>query len=282
MKRLVFLSLMLVMLVSFAYAETTVFFGMEIDLNAEILDFGRTKVTDVDGLCALIGKMPNLKEVRMYHSRLTEEEMDRLFYGYRDVFFGWTLRVGDHDVRTDQTAFSTLHTSSPKPAHKTKSFVKLKYCTKMLALDIGHNHVDDISFLKEMPQLRVLIIGQNRVNNISVLSQLHDLEYLELFSNRITNWWPLVGLKKLKDLNIKYNPGTDITAIMEMTWLERFWAGFDRYQIPGHQRKAMEAAMPGCEYNWTQHPTGGTWRKHPRYFVIKEMFRTGKYIPFGE
>lgn len=280
MKKLAALLLVLLMLMACAEAETVTFSGVAIDTHAELIDFGKAKVTDVDGLCALIEKMPNLKEVRMYHSRLSEEEMDRLFYGYPNVFFGWTLRVGDHDVRTDQTAFSTLHTSSPKPAHKTKSFVKLKYCTKMLALDFGHNHVDDISFLAEMPQLRVLIIGQNRVSNISVLSQLKDLEYLELFSNRITNWWPLVGLTKLKDLNIKYNPGTDITPIMQMTWLERFWAGFDKYQIPGDQRKAMEAAVPTCEYNWTQHPTGGTWRKHPRYFVIKEMFRTGKYIPF--
>jgi len=282
MKRLAAAVLMLVMLAACACAETVTFSGTEIDLGAEMIDFGKNKVTDVDGLCALIERMPNLREVRMYRSKLSEEEMDRLFYGYRHVFFGWTLRVGDHDVRTDQTAFSTLHTSSPKPAHKTKSFVKLKYCTKMLALDFGHNHVDDISFLAEMPQLRVLIIGQNRVSNISVLAGLHDLEYLELFSNRIVNWWPLVGLTKLKDLNIKYNPGTDITPIMQMTWLERFWAGFDRYQIPGDQRKAMEAAVPTCEYNWTQHPTGGTWRKHPRYFVIKEMFRTGKYIPFEE
>jgi len=274
--------LAMLMLFACAAAETVVFSGMEIDLNAEKIDFGKNRVTDVDGLSALIDQMPNLKEVHMFRSKLSEEQMDRLFYGYQDIFFGWTLRVGDHDVRTDQTAFSTLHTSSPKPAHTTKSFIKLKYCTKMLALDFGHNHVDDISFLAEMPQLRVLIIGQNRVNNISVLALLKDLEYLELFSNRIVNWWPLTGLTKLKDLNIKYNPGTDITAIMEMTWLERFWAGFDRYQIPGHQRRAMEEAMPDCEFNWTQHPTGGTWRKHPRYFVIKEMFRTGKYIPFEE
>ena len=282
MKKLAVCLLMIVMLVSCALAETIVFSGVEIDLDAAMIDFGKTKVTDVDGLRDLIARMPNLKEVRMYASKLTEEEMDLLFYGFPDVFFGWTLRVGDHTVRTDQTAFSTLHTSSPKPAHKTQSFIKLKYCTKMLALDFGHNHVDDISFLAEMPQLRVLIIGQNRVSNISVLALLKDLEYLELFSNRITNWWPLVGLTKLKDLNIKYNPGTDITPIMQMTWLERFWAGYDKWLIPGHQRKEMEAAVPDCEYNWTGHPTSGTWRKHPRYFVIKEMFRTGKYIPFEE
>lgn len=282
MKKLVCLLLAALLLAGCACAETAKFSGLEIDLEAEMIDFGKTRVTDVDGLCALIDGMPNLKEVRMYGSKLSGEEMDRLFYGYPDVFFGWTLRVGDHSVRTDQTAFSTLHTSSPKPAHKTKDFVKLKYCTKMLALDFGHNHVDDISFLGEMPQLRVLIIGQNRVRDISVLSQLRDLEYLELFSNRITDWSPLVTLHNLKDLNIKYNPGTNIAALYQMTWLERFWAGFDKWQIPGDQRKAMEAAVPGCEFNWTGHPTSGTWRKHPRYFVIREMFRTGKYIPFEE
>lgn len=282
MKRLAVLFVALAMLFACAQAQTVKFSGVEIDLDAQMIDFGKTKVTDVEGLCELIAKMPNLKEVRMYSAKLNAEQMDRLFYGFPDVFFGWTLRVGDHTVRTDQTAFSTLHTSSPKPAHKTKDFVKLKYCTKMLALDFGHNHVDDISFLAEMPQLRVLIIGQNRVRDISVLSSLHDLEYLELFSNRITDWTPLVGLKKLKDLNIKYNPGTDITPLFTMTWLERFWAGFDKWPIPGVMRKAMEELIPMCEYNWTQHPTGGTWRKHPRYFVIKEMFRTGKYIPFEE
>ena len=228
MKRMAaLLAMLFLMLPVFACAETASFSGVEIELDAREIDFGRSSVTDIDGLCALLDRMENLETVNMYHSRLSAEEMDRLFYGYPHIFFGWTLRVGDHSVRTDQTAFSTLHTSSPKPAHKTKDFVKLKYCTKMLALDFGHNHVDDLSFLMQMPQLRVLIIGQNRVSDISVLAHLHDLEYLELFSNRIRDWSPLVGLKKLRDLNIKYNPGTDISALYAMTWLERLWAGYD-------------------------------------------------------
>ena len=53
---------------------------------------------------------PNLKQVDMFDipvSRLQAEELENLYPG---ITFGWTLKIGtDHLVRTDATAFSTLH-----------------------------------------------------------------------------------------------------------------------------------------------------------------------------
>ena len=72
------------------------------------------------------------------------------------------MYVGDHLVRTDVTAFSTQHTYQSK-FHTSKTFSVLKYCHNLVALDIGHNEVSDLSFLEDLPQLKVLILAANNI-----------------------------------------------------------------------------------------------------------------------
>lgn len=280
-KRLVMVFLMLMLLCAGALGETVQFLNVTADTQQKHVDFGAKGVRDIEGLCAFLDQLPALERVDMYASKLTREQMDMLFERYPDVFFGWTVKIGDHTVRTDITAFSTLHGSSPKPPHTSDDFEKLKYCRNLLAIDIGHNWVEDISFLRYFPKLKVLILGQNRIKDIAPLAQLKELEYLELFSNHVRDYSALTGLTNLRDLNVKNNPCKDLSPLYQMTWLERFWAGC-YVEIPKKQMKNMQEAIPGCEFDWRSMPTAGTWRKHAHYDVIHEMFTSGVYIPFDD
>ena len=255
--------------------------GISVPADASAIDFGDVTVEDVDALCAMLDQMPQLETVDMYASSLSKSDMDMLFTRYPQITFGWTYKVGDHIVRTDMTAFSTLHGSSPDPIHSERDFKWLKFCKGLKAIDVGHNWIEDVSWLLDFPELKVLILAVGPLTDIAPLAELHELEYLELFTNRVEDLTPLAGLSSLRDLNIKNNPVRDISPLYGLTGLERLWIGGPRMKnVPEEQIDALHAALPACEIDWESDPTGGTWRVHPHYDVIYEMFHKMEYIPF--
>jgi len=275
----------LMTLCSLAGAETLTAYGASFDSEATLLDLDAAGilVADTAELKALLDQMPHLTEVRMYNSRLRVNQMDELFDGYPDIFFGWTITLYTHTIRTDATAFSTLHShvgTAEDPFHNTRELRRLRFCKKLIALDIGHNGLTTLDFLSELPQLKVLILGANYyLTSIEPLADLTELEYLELFSVNVTDVTPLASLTKLRDLNLAYNQQLrDISPLYDLPNLERFWCGHTL--VPKEQQRAMEAAHSGCEFDWANMPTDGTWRKHPHYDTIFRMFHEGVYIPF--
>ena len=261
--------------------ETITACGITVPADAVRIDFGDVKAEDVEALCAMLDRMPQLEAVDMYASSLSKSDMDMLFTRYPQITFGWTYKVGDHTVRTDMTAFSTLHGSSPDPIHSERDFQWLKFCKGLKAIDVGHNWIEDVSWLTNFPELKVLILAVGPLTDITPLAELHELEYLELFTNRVKDLSPLAGLTNLRDLNIKNNPVRDISPLYGLTGLERLWIGGPRMKdVPKAQIDALHDALPGCEIDWESDPTGGTWREHPRYDVIYEMFHGTEYIPF--
>lgn len=276
------LSLMLLSLLfvcPFAWAEPVTGCGITVDSQAAEIDFGSVRVKDVDELIALLHALPQVTRVDMYESRLSNDDMDRLTEQFPDIEFGWTVRLGNHTLRTDATAFSTLHSPGRDTEHKTRDFYALKFCTHLQALDLGHNAITDISFLRDLPDLKVLILACNDIRDISVLAELTQLEYLELFTNKFTDITPLANLTNLIDLNLSNNDITDLTPLYGLTSLERFRMCMDGY-LTDDQRAEIEAALPNCQIGWKEHPTGEGWREHPRYDVIYRIFHTGVYEPF--
>lgn len=271
-----------------AEAETLNAYGAEFDSEATVIDLDEMGIVvkDIDELITLIEQMPSLTEVDMYTSELTREQMDTLFDGYPNIFFGWTLKLYTHTIRTDATAFSTLHGHQGKkndPFHTTKQLSMLRYCKNLEALDIGHNYLTDLDFLAELPHLKVLIIAANYqcTGDLTPLASLTELEYLEIFSTNVTDVSPLAGLTNLRDLNMTYNRKLkDISPLYDLPNLERFWCGYTA--VPQEQRDAMEAAHPNCEFDWVNQPTEGTWRKHSHYDTIYKIFHDFVYYPFDD
>ena len=158
-----------------------------LNLDGQGLDFPAVK--------EILAAHPGLEKADMYDIPIDYRQADELKTLYPGIEFGWTLKIGtDHLVRTDATAFSTLHRSG-SVIHSAKELSVLRYCKRLKALDFGHNGVDDISWLAELTDLRVLIIAVNRVSDITPLAGLTRLEYLEIFNNRITDISPLAGLR---------------------------------------------------------------------------------------
>lgn len=270
---------------SVAQAETITACGITVDRDAEAIDFDKRTVRDLDELCDMIDQMPNLKKVDMYRTYLSMKEMERLYTAYPQIEWGWVLRIGEHDLRTDDEAFSTFHSVDPEVLHTQNQFKILKYCHHLQALDFGHNNVTDLSFLYDLPELKILIAAvQWEIGSIEPIGSLHDLMYLELFNAGVTDVTPLAGLDKLEDLNLCYNRNLeDISPLYEngaLPNLKRFWCGYTK--VSEEQKAAMEAAHPDCMFDWTSVPTKGGWRRNTRYDALMQVFRTRRYEPLPE
>ena len=288
MKKLLLLlgiTMLLCLALGAACADQT-FEGVTVPDDATYVDFGDTKVQDLNGLADFLAKLPNLEQVDMFANEMMKADCDALAERFPNVRWGWTLvikaRDHKHLIRTDASAFSTLH-NNKSTHHTSEDFEILKYCWCLKALDVGHNEVKSLEFLRDLPEIRVLIVACNYVTDISPLADLKKLEYLEIFKNRIEDLTPLSGLDHLLDLNICFNRVHDWTPLTSLTQLKRLWCYrsgwyYKNAEIPKDVVKMLKEALPDTEVDSTHYSTAGTWRNltskklHPHYEVITHIF----------
>jgi len=183
--------------------------------------------------------------------------------------------LGRWKVRTDATAFSTLDTTTNKLRMNSVSFIPLQYCTELRALDLGHQKIDDLSFLENLTELRILILADNQIRDISVLKNLTKLEYVELFMNVLSDISPLASCPNLLDLNLCYNYIQDVTPIAKLPRLERLWMSGNG--LSANTQTYLRNALPGCKCNFTvDSSTGEGWREHTRYDTLFDIFNETK------
>lgn len=266
-----------------ALGETASCEGFTFDTSAEYLDLDGLCVRDWEPFMDFLRSFGNLRKVDMFSTIVEKSDISRLAEAFPDVEFGWTIHIArDHYIRTDATAFSTLHGNCDN--HTSEVFEVLRYCTRLRALDIGHNNVTSLDFLKDLKHLRVLILACNpHLQDISVIGTLQELEYLELFSCALTDISCLKDLPWLTDLNIANNGGLkDHSPLLEMKQLKRLWVSATPF-ASGRRLNELRSALPDTRIQNQGEPTAFGWRKEdPHYQVIYQIFHSGVYIPFTD
>ena len=267
--------------------------------DAEAIDLGSLRVPNTDeaynAFRQFLSQLPNLKKVDMFATEIRRSRIEFLAKAFPDIEFGWTMIIpcsnplhperAPHKIRTDATAFSTLHNNKTSD-HEAIDFSILKYCKNLQALDIGHNRVTDLSFLYDLPHLKVLIVACNiELNDITPIGSLKELQYLELFKNDVHDISCLASCTELVDLNICFNRIKDLTPLYGLQKLRRLWLFnsnnySDSIPVPAEAVRALRQALPGCKVDPYSYSTEGGWREHPRYDTIYEMFWGTEYIPF--
>lgn len=281
----ILLCLLLTLFMTGAWAEegeSVTFGNVSVSKDATYVDLGDEVVSDWNAFYSFLSQLPKVEKVDMFSTTVEKKNINQLVEKFPQIKFGWTIHISRaHYIRTDQTAFSTLHGSCD--LHTSKELEVLKYCTELLALDIGHNDLTDISFLSSLTKLRVLILACNeRLRDISVLSQLKDLEYIELFSCNIRDISSLEGLDHLMDLNIAYNPIARYSVLNGMSHLKRLWIPQSGVPCYGDEFKALQADLPNTLIMNKGHPTNYGWREGNHYETIYTMFRANEYMPFED
>lgn len=252
--------------------------GIPVNEDMEYLDLGKVKVEKFTAFAEELRQLPKLKKVDLFSSRPTEKQVWALVEAFPQIEFGLTMKIAGFLCRTDDVIFS-MHRRG-EPLYKSEAFRQLLLCPDMLALDLGHNKINDLSFLKNCKNLRYLILADNQVRDLSVLADLKELEYLEIFMNKVTDLSPLSGLSKLLDLNLVLNEITDLSPLYEMDHLERVW--LSRNGLTKEVVNALREQLPNTDINsTTKMATTGGWREHPRFFAMRHTFDKGVFIPFS-
>jgi Leucine-rich repeat (LRR) protein len=246
--------------------------GRAFRTDAAEINLNEAEIADPAELAAALRFFPNLTNVFIDNTNLTDAQIGAIADEYPGVRFIWTIRFDIYSLRTDAVAFSTaVNQNVYLPRLTSEEVFALKYCTDLEALDLGHNWISDLSFLSSLKKLKILILADNRIEDISVLQGLPELAYLELFMNRIADVSPLSSAEGLLDLNLCFNRISDPSPLSGRQSLERIWISHNK--ITAQSRAELQAALPNCVIDFlTAESTGNGWRSHPRYFVMRDVF----------
>jgi Leucine-rich repeat (LRR) protein len=162
---------------------------------------------------------------------------------------------------------------------RSKDFENLKYCTDLVALDIGHcTRIGDIDFIATIPNLRILVLSLCDLTDISVLETQPNLEFLELNYNYVSDISVIAKLQKLKYLNLSNNEITSYDALLALPVLERLWMSCSG--LTDRQLEEMDAAMMAQLPDLTIRASNKNkefamsyWRKdNPAYLEMQALF----------
>ena len=223
-------------------------------------------------LYEIFGLLPNLTRVDLCKTGFTNAEYAALQDTFPDIRMIWEIVWHHWTFRTDVVAFSTMKTCAQTFFLYDEDAQYLRYCTDLVALDLGHNRVHDWSFLQYMPNLKILIAVDNQVKDLSWIKYTPKLEYLEFFVGYVTDLSFLQYTPNLKDLNISYNRVSDATYLYNLPNLERLW--MEHTRIPYRDYQQLKATYPDAKI--VRNGEGSIdqgWRTHERYYAMRDMFK---------
>ena len=209
-----------------------------------------------------------LEKVLMWDCGISNEEMEALNQRNNKVLFVWKVNLGDKvRVRTDIDNFICHNYNHFLTEEECYNF---RYCTEIVALDLGHRDIFHCDFVAYMPKLKYLILADTYVSDLTPLTGLENLVFLEIFLLDIDSYEPLLTLTGLEDLNLGFTRG-DIEIIKQMNWLKKLWWTGDI--LSWQQQEELRAALPNTQtcFELGYSSTGGGWRKNPNYYAMREL-----------
>lgn len=263
--------------------------GVGIASDVRELDFSGHDLAALDlDIYTLLGLLRNLEKVDMCQCGYSNDEMAALQDAFPGIKIVWEIRLSHWTVRTDAVAFSTMKTCAQTFYLNDEEAKYLKYCTDLVALDLGHNYVTDLSFLQHMPELKILILVDNvkgwengkirRIDDLSMLQYVPKLEYLEFFCDGVKDISFLQYTPNLVDLNISYNPIRDATYLFELPKLERLF--LEHTKIPYSEFERLKETYPNAQLEYYgEGSIDHGWRKHERYYAMRDMFKNNYVHP---
>ena len=254
------------------------FFDQTLDLYQERVEYIQVEMGDqsADALREVLSVLPNCAYFKVDRCGFTSEVLDTINKEFPDTKVVWRVFYGRNGTRFNALTDETVIRSSHYLTDDTVS--EMKYLTDVVYMDIGHNEtLHDISFIQNMPNLKLLIVSGAPLTDISPLTGLEHLEFLELcFCSNLVDLSPINTLTGLKYLNISGTYANDISCLMDME-LVRFNCILNR--VPTEQRNAYAAAHPDCLTVTTgKQPYGYGWRYVDDGYNFNDYYATMRLI----
>ena len=248
--------------------------------EATYVDISHTDVKGVD-IDTVIDRLAKLERLVMIDCGLDNDGYAALQDRNPDVKIVWEIVLSHWTIRTDSVAFSTFKTTADDFFMENDEAYYLKYCNELVALDLGHNWVSDLSFLEYMPDLKILILvdnvkykeGENyrHLTDLSELQYVPKLRYLEIFANNVSDFSFMQYLTELEDLNISYNSVYSIEYMRNLPHLKRLW--MENTYIPYSSYCMLCSLYPNAQIVYEgEGSVDQGWRNSPSYYAMRRMF----------
>lgn len=209
---------------------------------------------------------PEAERVVMVGGLLHNVYMDNFREAHREDYkVVWSVPCGNVLTRTDAEFFM------PVKYHvyylNDDEAYNLRYLEDVVAVDIGHMNVSDISFVKYMHKLEYLILAHTSIRYIEPIRSCKNLKFLEVDWTGIQDLSPLVDCTALEDLNIG-NTGVKVDPLKEMTWLKNLWMIFKGSAY------VMTQALPDTRVVASGTATVDSgWRDLPNYYAMRDCLK---------
>ena len=243
-------------------------FGEKRPDDTKELDISGTKFTSISQVEEQAAYLPGLEKLTMCDTGLKNDDIA----GFRERVRGkckviWNVQVGRFNVRTDETWFMpTKFHMDIKDVHAQN----LKYCEDMICVDLGHNMMKNIEWVKGMPHLQYLIIADCPLQDVTPIGTLKELKFLELFMTDIRDISPIVGCTALEDLNVARIPA-DLTPLAEMKWLKNLWASGGRVSKKDAEFLRQQLPNTRIDTSYAHDCTGRGWRESQNYKDMRKI-----------
>ena len=251
------------------------------------LDLRGYTVSDLAAFKQKLRWFPNLTYLDMCNCGPSDAEMAQLRSELTQVKVVWMLHVGYWEIRTDIRAFSMAQYTEHEGVRFTKigdesrryrwvddeQIAKIRYCTDIEALDIGHSDlISDISFLKDLTKLRFLVISMTRVTDLSPIRNLKNLIFFEMFEMAPMDISVLYDLPQLEFYNCSNTQISDIKPLLSLTNLKRLW--LIQCHLPKEELHELKVGLPNTIVIATgKHSTDTGWRfDNPTYNEMQALF----------
>ena len=235
------------------------------------IDLSGSAVT-VEEVEQMLPYFPRLEKLDLSFCGISDEKMDALNQRHPETSIVWTVTIGEVKTRTDAVYFYPAESNYYPTNEEMK---KLRYCTELVAIDIGHTRATDCEFLWYTPKVRYLILADTGITDITPVGNLKELIYLELFNLKTKDYSPLLNCTKLQDLNIG-TTHADPEPLSKMTWLHNLqWHRADQDSATKEAVLKLPEQLP--DTNVELYPKkkarniGGGWRYIPNYYVFRDI-----------
>lgn len=221
----------------------------------------------IDEVEQAMAYFPEAQKLVLCGSVLDNEAMAAFRERHADSYkVVWTVHCGKIATRTDATFFM------PVKYHvyylNNAEAYNLRYCPELVAVDIGHMNVSDVSFVEHLPNLTYLILAHTSVRDITPLSTCKNLKFLEVDHTGVLDFTPLLGCTALEDLNIG-KTWNEVEPLKQMTWLKNLWMVFRPNSAP-----EMIEALPNTNVVYGGSATVDSgWRDLPNYFAMRDELK---------
>lgn len=242
-------------------------FGVLVNSADEEIDLSKAteKITDPEQVAQAMRYFPQAEQVFLGKTDMDNEDLAAFREEMREQYkVVWTVMCGPYlPTRTDATSFMPGREGIPR--FRSEDTYNLRYCEDMIAIDVGHQGVDNIEYVANMPHLKYLILAHTNVQDISPISNCKELVFLELDWSPVRDLTPLQGCTALEDLNIGQN-GADVSPLYEMPWLKNVWCVFRP-----EAASRIAAALPDTKVVSSGNATVSSgWRDLPNYYDMRD------------